>query len=183
MLLTNVKDEYAIVLDFLPQGKPGERRVESIAQVIGENYYVLLEVGIKDNAKVEIGQRVYIGSGLRDIVRYIKKRIKYDELTNIAKSNLEILLEKNINEKRIVDFFNKAQPISLRLHSLELLPGIGKKTVRIILEERRKKPFESLEELEKRVGLVGSVKKIIIKRIISELKEEDKYRLFVGVSF
>jgi len=42
------KDDYLIVLDFLPYGKPGDRRAEPIAQGIGEQYFNLLEVVIKE---------------------------------------------------------------------------------------------------------------------------------------
>jgi putative nucleotide binding protein len=30
-------------------------------------------------------------------------------------------------EERFVEFFNKAEPITTKLHQLELLPGIGKR--------------------------------------------------------
>ena len=42
------KDSYVIVLDFLPHGRPGDRRAEPIAQAIGEKFFNLLEIVIKD---------------------------------------------------------------------------------------------------------------------------------------
>ena len=176
------KEEFAIVLDFLPYGKPGERRREPLAQVIGEKYFLLLEVIVKPNVKVEIKERIYIGEGEREKVRYIKGRIKYDQLTSLAQTTLEEILDNLIekNEKRLIKFFNVAGPITNRLHSLEVLPGIGKKHLWQILDERKKKPFESFEDLKKRVPMLPNVKKILRKRILEELKGLDRYRLIVG---
>jgi hypothetical protein len=44
-------------------------------------------------------------------------------------------------EQDFVTFFNKALSITPKLHMLHLLPGIGKKLMWEILEERNKKPF------------------------------------------
>ena len=82
-------------------------------------------------------------------------------------------------EKKFVDFFNKAQPLTTRMHTLELLPGLGKKHMWEILEQRDEKLFESFEEIKKRIKLIPDPKKIIIKRIFSELMGEEKYNIFV----
>ncbi|MHA1628104.1 MAG: DUF655 domain-containing protein, partial [Candidatus Baldrarchaeia archaeon] len=70
------------------------------------------------------------------------------------------------------------QPITMRMHQLELLPGIGKKIMWEILEERKKKPFESFKDLTSRIKMPDPVK-AIVKRILIELEGEDKYYLFV----
>ena len=54
-------------------------------------------------------------------------------------------------EERFVKFYNEAQAISTRYHMLELLPGLGKKTMWAITEERKKSLFETFEDLETRV--------------------------------
>ncbi len=178
------RDEFVIVLDFLPHGKATDRRAEPIAQVIGERYFNLLEVVIRDGVSVKPGDRLYIGSGKREEVRYIKGRVSYEELTSFAKDELERVVEKlvELNEKRFVEFFNRAGPISTRLHSLELLPGIGKKHLWKVLEERKEKAFESFGDIKKRIKLLPDVKKMVAKRIVEELKGEEKIKLFVGGS-
>ncbi len=179
------KDEYVIVLDFLPRGKAMDRKIEPIAQAIGEKFFNLLEVVIKEDKPVNVGDRIYIGDDKREHVKYIKSRINYAELTNFAKNEIEDAIRKLIDkdEKRFIDFFNRAGPITTRLHSLELLPGIGKKHLWDIITERRKKPFESFEELQKRVGMLPDPKKMIVKRIVEELKGTDRHRLFVAGGF
>jgi putative nucleotide binding protein len=49
-----------------------------------------------------------------------------------------------------------------------------------ILEERKKEPFKSFEDIKNRVKLLPNPKELIVKRILMELEgKEDKYRLFV----
>ena len=181
-MVRNMKDEYVIVLDFLPHGRPSDRRPEPLAQVIGERFFNLLEVVLKEGITVKPGDRLYIGEGKRERVKYIRGRISYNELTSFAKTELENVLEKLVeeNEQRFVEFFNRAGPVTTRLHSLELLPGIGKKHLWDIITQRKRKPFESFEDIKKRIAMLPDPKKMILKRIIMELKGEDRRRLFVA---
>ncbi len=177
-----MKDEHAIVLDFLPRGH-GFGKPEPVAQVIGTSFFTLLEVVPRENVVLKPGDKVYIGSGKRDEISHIKRRIRYGDLTAFAKSELEHAVRRIVDEdeKKFVDFFNKAQPITVRLHQLELLPGIGKKHMWEILEERKKKPFESFEDIKERVKLLPNPKELVIKRILAEIEEkEEKYFLFVS---
>ncbi|MEM1903018.1 MAG: DUF655 domain-containing protein, partial [Pyrobaculum sp.] len=79
-------------------------------------------------------------------------------------------------ETRFLKWFNEAGPITLKLHSLELLRGIGKKKVQEVLEERRKKPFNSFEEVKNRVGI--DLVELITDRILREIMGEDPYYIF-----
>jgi putative nucleotide binding protein len=178
-----IKEEYLIVLDFLPMGKATDKRPEPTAQGIGEAYFSLLEVVIKKNVIVKPKDRIYIGSGKRDVVEYIKRRISYEELTSLAKNLLEEVVEEIVsrNENRFVLFFNSAAPLSTRMHSLELLPGLGKKHLFNILQERKKKPFESFEDIKKRIEMIPDPKKMIVKRILQEIQnKEERHRIFVA---
>ena len=168
-----------MVLDYLPQGYSAMSSREPLAQLMGVKYFTLLEVSLKTD--VDIGEKVYVGKGDRDKIKFIKRRIKYDQLTNSAKTYLPEIVEKIVSEdeKRFVDFFNKAGPITVRQHQLELLNGVGKKHMKQILEEREKKPFESFEDLEKRISQLPSPKRMIVDRILDELKGSTKYFIFV----
>ena len=177
-----VKDDYVIVLDFLPHGKPGDRKVEAIAQALGEKFFNLLEIVIRDGVMIKPKDRIYTGEDKRDQVQYIRGRIGYSELTNYAKNEVESIIEDLVNkdEKRFVNFFNLAGPITTRLHSLELLPGIGKKHMWDIINQRKTKQFENFDDLQKRVEMLPDPKKTVIKRIMDELEGKDRYRLFVA---
>ncbi|MEM5772272.1 MAG: DUF655 domain-containing protein [Candidatus Aenigmatarchaeota archaeon] len=179
--MTFFKDNYLIVLDFLPRGH-ATGKMEPIAQGIGENFFSLLEVCIKKDVIVKQGDRLYIGPGERKEVEYIKRRISAKDLTNIAHSALPEIVEKIIknNEKRFVDFFNNAKPITTRMHQLELLHGIGKKYMWNIIEEREKGPFTSFEDIKKRLTMIPDPVELLKKRILQEIESEDeKYYLFV----
>lgn len=178
------KDEYIIVLDFLPHGKSTDRKAEPIAQAIGEKYFNLLEVVVKDDVAVKNGDKLYIGEGKREKVKYIKSRIRYSELTNFSKSELEHTIKSLLetDQGRFVDFFNRAGPITTRLHSLELLPGIGKKHLWAIIAERKKKPFSDFSDLQTRVAMLPDPRKMIIRRVMTELEGKDRHRLFVAGS-
>ena len=83
------------------------------------------------------------------------------------------------NEAKYIEFYNNAQPITTRLHMLELLPGIGKKMMWAIIDERKKGKFKSFREIEERVKGLHHPDKLIAKRIEEEIKDETiKYRLF-----
>ncbi|MBI2547629.1 MAG: DUF655 domain-containing protein [Candidatus Aenigmarchaeota archaeon] len=176
-----MKDEFLIVLDFLQTGKSGDRRAEPVVQGIGEKYFSLLEVIVKDNLAVKNKDRLYIGEGKRDEVKYIRSKINFSDLTTYAKDMLEEIVTDIItkDEKRFVDFFNKSGSLTTRMHSLELLPGIGKKHLWSIIEERKKKPFETFDEIRQRIPMVSDPKKMIIRRILDELQDKDRHRLFV----
>lgn len=177
------KEENAIVLDYLPYGYPLEKKMMPIAQAIGSKNFTLLELVPRRGVKLEINEVVYIGEGKRDKVYYILGRLPTNKLTETAKQQLGDFIEKQIieNEKKFVEFFNNAGAINTRLHQFELLPGFGKKHTEAILEERKNKPFESLNDLKKRVSNLPDPKKAIEKRILEEITGKERYNLFINM--
>ena len=123
--------------------------------------------------------RVYVGKDSRRKITYIIGRINYDDLTSNAKMELSGTVEKIVlnREKWFINFFNTAQAITPRMHALELIPGIGKKYMWQILDERDRKPFQNLEDLQNRANMPNP-SKLITRRILEELAGESKYRLF-----
>jgi len=187
MLKQDIKEEKAIILDFLPNGYPFDKRPmhmkTAIAQAIGKEHFILLELVPKKGVFLQPYEEVYMGEGKRDKIHHIVGKLAMDRLTETAKGELDHLIKENVekNEKKFVDFFNKAQPMNTRMHQIELLPGIGKKHMWQILEEREKKEFESFNDIKKRIRLMPDPEKTIIKRILIEIEGKDKYRLFVGI--
>ena len=180
-----IYEDYAIVLDYLPtgrvtEGRPSYKR-EPLIQALGEKYLTLLELIPKEGVSIKIGERLFIGKGERDKIKYVKGLISYDKLTHLARSELEEVVKKLVeeNENRFVEFFNKCGPLTPRLHQLELLPGIGKKLMWEILEERKKAPFKNFEDLSQRIKSIPDPKKMIVKRILEELKGDTKHNIFV----
>jgi len=175
------KEEYALVLDYLPYGYPLEGKMMPIAQAIGLENFTLLQLVPRKGEKLQPKEKVYIGDGKRDKIYYILGRLPSEKLTETAKQNLLEFVEEILKnrEKEFVDFFNKAEAINTRLHQIELLPGFGRKHTKEILEEREKKKFTSFEDIKKRIPSLPDPKNAIHKRIIEELTERQRHNLFV----
>jgi putative nucleotide binding protein len=175
-------EEHAFVLDFTPRGKSITVRGREgvIIQAIGEERLTLLELLGVQNASVDVGERLYIGREGRDKVASVLGRLEYNDISQAAKNELPTIIEKVVmtNEKRFIDYINMAQPITPRIHALELIPGIGKTYMMTIIKERDKKKFENFADLQIRVGLRDPAK-LIAKRIIEEIIGQARMNLFV----
>ncbi len=170
------------VLDFLPSGNPLDKHPDHksrpFIQALDEGKFKLLEFNAKYGSSFSIGEKViFMPLDQRLLNKYYL--IAYEDLTKVAQDALLDVLMQMINEmeKMFVQFFNIAEPITLRLHAIELLPGIGKRHLQQILQARKQKPFESFEDLEKRGGLKNPLK-VIAERIVKEIQGGEKYYLF-----
>ncbi|MCL5680584.1 MAG: DUF655 domain-containing protein [Candidatus Thermoplasmatota archaeon] len=180
-------EEFAYILDILPQGRMEEKafRRVPLALAIGEQELKLFELVPKQGAVMTIGDKVYIGKDIekRDRIVSVRRRISFEELTAGAQSEIEYVLKAIIvaNESRFIYFFNNAQPITTRLHQLDLLYGVGRNLMWEIIDERKKGPFKDFADLKARIKGLRDPEKMIAERILRELKNKDeKHRLFVA---
>ena len=178
------KEENAIVLEYLPNGYPMEKKMMPIAQAIGEKTLVLLELVPRRGADLKIGEKVYIGEGKRDKVYYILGRLHREKLTETAKDQLVEFIKQVVKEKEkdFVEFFNKSDAINKRIHQIELLPGLGKKHMQEILKQRKEKDFESFQDMKKRIQNLPDPEKSVERRIFQELTNIERYNLFTNKS-
>lgn len=174
------KEEHAIVLEYLPNGYPLEKKMMPIAQAIGEINLTLLELVPRRGVSLEIGEKVYIGEGKRDKIYYILGRLNKEKLTESAKAQLQEFVSTVVKarEKIFVEFFNNSGAINKRIHQIELLPGLGKKHMMEILKQRKEKSFESFEDMKKRIANLPDPEKAVEKRIMEELTGFERYNLF-----
>lgn len=180
-------EDYAYVLDYLPHGRPGAPRTphtsSGVVQMVGESYFTLLEASPKKDADYSPRDRIFVGKGDRALVSHIIGRVAYNDLTSSARAELPGLIEVVVraNEPFFVNFFNTSQPVTPRMHSLELIPGIGKRLMFHILDIREKSPFKSFKDIEERANL-KDVGGLLTKRVLEELSQEEKYLLFTRPS-
>lgn len=180
-------EEYAYVLDYLPQGTSVSKfdKKEPVVYALGDNEFKLFELMAKPGVPVNIGDRVYIGKDgtKRSAIDHVKRRIGYEDLSNMAASELEYSVESIVkaNEERFIRFYNEAGPVTIKKHLLEELPGLGKKTMMAILDERSKNgPFKGYEDLATRVPGVKNPEKLIAARVVLEITDPSRKRyLFV----
>ena len=178
-------EDYAYILDYLPSARHTRFKKEANAYALGEDEFKLFELIPKDNAVLTVGDRVYIGKDIekREQILHVKRRIGHKELTNAAQNELPFIILRIVKsrEDKFIRFFNEAQAITTRYHMLELLPGLGKKTMWSILEERKNNPFKDFKDLVERVTTLHNPEKTIAKRVEMELSNpEEKYHLFVA---
>ncbi|MDQ1283176.1 MAG: putative nucleotide binding protein [Euryarchaeota archaeon] len=181
------REEVARILDYLPYGRTPDSRSyqkQPLVQAVGEANFVLMEMTPKAGVVPAAGTRVYIGSGSRDVIDHVNRRIEFPELSNNAKLELPYQIQSIVldNEARFIRYFNDAGPITTRMHALELLPGIGKKLMWAILNERKKGAFKGFADLMERIKGLHNPEKLIAKRVEDELMDERiKYRVFTTV--
>ncbi|MGI0046342.1 MAG: DUF655 domain-containing protein [Nitrosotalea sp.] len=179
---TRKYEEYAYVLDFVARGKSTTVRGRDgiIVTALGEERLTILELLAMPNSTFEIGERVYIGKEGRTKILSVLGRLEFAHISSSAQSELASVVEKIViqNEQRFVDYLNNAQPLTPRIHALELIPGIGKTYMKTMLEEREKRKFSDFKDLQERVGLKEPAKQVA-KRIIEEITGETRMNLFV----
>ncbi|NEU57239.1 DUF655 domain-containing protein [Halorussus sp. MSC15.2] len=176
----------AVVLDYLPHGRADDDRPQyqkpALTYALGVEEFRLFEVTLEEDVSLTITDR-FDADRSNELVASVRE-IEFEDLSGAAQSELEHAIRDVVesNERRFVDFYNDAQPITLRLHQLNLLPGVGKKLRNNILEQRKREPFESFEDLEDRVSGFHNPKEVLVERILEEIREDDlKYRTFVRV--
>ncbi len=180
-----IKEDHAVVLDFLLNGYPSDARPSHrktpIVQAIGKDHFTLLELVPKKDVFLQPYEEVYIGEGKREKIHHINWSLNMEKLTESARAELEFIVKDIVaaQEKRFVYFFNKASPISTRMHQLELLPGVGKKHMWEIIEKRREKEFASFKDIKDRVKLMPDPEKAIVRRIVDELADIERKKIFV----
>lgn len=173
------------ILDILQHGgvdKAGHSW-HPICQVIEVPTFRLLEVNLNKKfiPDLKLQQKlIYEGSEESPLGR-VNKELKYDDLTHASSTTILEILENYVDEheQKYVEFINTAGPITLKRHSLEILPGVGKKLMWEIINYREKHPFTSFKEIHENVPGFRP-REILARRIVEELSDPDQKRfLFV----
>jgi len=178
-------EEYAVVLDFLAHGRSNGRSYGdgAVAYGVSTADFTLYELSLASDADISILDRVRVRPDFEDGIER-GHTVEYDDLSDGARSELDYVVEDVVDgeEERFVGFYNDAQPISLRLHQLNLLPGIGDKLRDNILDERKRHgPFESFEDVGERVDGLHNPREVIVERILDEIRDDDlKYYNFAN---
>ncbi|MEE2601224.1 MAG: DUF655 domain-containing protein [Thermoproteota archaeon] len=174
-------EEHAYVLDFKSRGKSitVRGRTGVIVNAIGEERLALLEILGVENSTFDVGERIYIGKEGRTKVKSVLGKIDYTKISILTQNEIPRIIELIVtkNEKRFVDYLNNAQPITPRIHALELIPGIGKTYMNVLIQEREKKLFESYSDMEKRTGFKEPIKHLS-QRILEEISGKTRMNLF-----
>jgi putative nucleotide binding protein len=179
------KSRELVILDILlyghpEQGRPGWAK-HSLAQILTFPDFVLYEVKLNKDSDIKVQEKDFYENFLKDRkLGEVLKKIDYNNLTATSKSLIEPILEKEVlnYEEAFINFFNNSTSITPRMHSLKLLPGIGKKHMWEIIEARQKQHFNTFQDIADRTSLSHPSRQVAL-RIIKELQREGiKYYLF-----
>ena len=175
-------EEYAYVLDYSTRGrsKTVRGREGMIVTALGEERLTLLEILGLGESKFEIGEKIYIGKEGRIKVESVLGKLDFEQISDSAQTELNNVVSTIVknNDLRSITYIHNAQPLTPRKHSLELIPGIGKTYLKVIIDEINKKKFDDYVDLESRAGIKDPVNHLS-KRIIEEISGETQFRLFV----
>ena len=175
-------EEYAYVLEYKSRIKSTtvRGRTGTIIVAIGEERLTLLEILGIEGSTFDVGERIYIGKEGRTKVESVLGKMDYTKISDPAKNEIPrvVTLIVTQNEKKFVDYINNAQPLTPRVHALELIPGIGKTYLDVIIKEREKSLFENFNDIEKRAGLKEPINHLS-QRIVEEISGETRMNLFV----
>jgi putative nucleotide binding protein len=175
-------EEYAYVLEHKSRAKSTTVRGRTgvIVIALGEERLTLLEILGIENSTFDIGERIYIGKEGRTKVQSVLGKMDYSKTPDSAKNEIPSVVESIVttNEKKFVDYINNAQPLTPRVHALELIPGIGKTYMNVIIKERENEQFQSYHDIETRAGLKEPIKHLT-QRIIEEISGKARLNLFV----
>ena len=151
-----------------------------IITALGEERLTLLEILGAEDSIFDIGEKIYIGKEGRTKVQSVLGKLDYKQISGSSQSEIDNVVKTIVtnNEERFVDYINNAQPLTPRKHSLELIPGIGKTYLKLIIEQINKQKFLNYKDMEERAGLKDPVNHLS-KRIIEEISGETQFRLFV----
>ena len=175
-------EEYAYVLDHKSRAKSitVRGRTGVIIIALGEERLTLLEILGIENSTFDVGEKIYIGKEGRTKVQSVLGKMDYEKTSDAAKTEIPKIVELilSTNEKKFVDYINNAQPLTPRVHALELIPGIGKTYMNVIIKEREKEPFQSYHDIEERTGLKEPIRHLT-ERIVEEISGDARMNLFV----
>ena len=175
-------EEYAYILDYKSRAKSTTVRGRTgvIIIALGEERLTLLEILGIENSTFDVGERIYIGKEGRTKIESVLGKMDYAKISDSAKNEISTVVKSIVikNETKFVDYINNAQPLTPRIHALELIPGIGKTYLHVIIKEREKSLFENFNDIEKRAGLKEPINHLS-QRIVEEISGETRMNLFV----
>jgi len=149
---------------------------EHVVTAMSEKTLAFCRLKVRTDCDLIIpSQRLYIGTdgAQRDEVIGILGMARRDRMSNMAKMDLPLVVQMFVEEHAqyfIDEFYNKAGPISLKVHGFELLPDVGKKKALQMVDARNSVGvFASLEELNTTCNIDAA--ELLSRRFVQELED------------
>ena len=158
-------EEYARVLEHSGSG---------VMFAASENKLHLIRLRERPGAEKQmLGSRVYFGDDVqkRDVIAEPLGMTRYRDLSNMAQSNLSVVIAEIINDlpEKFLSFYNRAGNLSLKMHAFELLPGVGPSKAREMVEARGRKGWKDLAALNESCSIDAA--NLLAERMSEEISD------------
>lgn len=150
--------------------------------VLGNKKFTPLELKLKNNQTVELGEKVYFGNNKRTKIENINKWLDEKEFLKASKTATMSAIEKIIldTEQTFIDLVNDfAIDEEIKKNTLQKATLLGPKTIEKIIFARQEKQFTSFEDVQTRAR-TGVLVKNLTKKIYDEISGKDKCKIFVN---
>lgn len=127
----------------------------------------IVRARLQDSSSCEAGDHFSLESGKTGPL----SPLRYRDLSGDASSNLLDAVKESIlqNPDAHLDFYNRANNISLKMHAFQLLPGVGSSTAQSWVQIRGANGWVDLNEVGEKLG-VDAVE-LLAERYVKELAD------------
>ncbi|MBS71322.1 MAG: hypothetical protein CMO20_00015 [Thermoplasmata archaeon] len=139
---------------------------------ISENHLHLIKARAKPGVgNLEVGQKLTMPEDESSEIAIVLGRSRYRELSNSAQFALTDVVKQILsdNPDPSLTFYNRAGPVSLKFHAFQLLPGVGQKKVKQMLDKRTSIGWLSFEEIDESCSIDSL--QLIAERLVEELED------------
>ena len=162
---------------------PDEMQAESLVRVLSiiERRPTGMEIhGLTHPGRFLVRAKILLEDSLSSDAGWIDiEDPRIGPLSNIRKKDISLDNENDLNEAIVesiamdelvhLSFFNRAQPISLKMHSYQLLPGIGKSTAQQWVSKRGSVGWNDLQGVTDAIGQDASA--LLAERYAQEMED------------
>lgn len=151
-------------------------REGTIVTALGEKRFILLEMLAKPKTQFESGERIEVDERIQAVLG----KLDYSMIPETAIQEIPRTIHSIVEscEARFIKYLNVAGLVTAQVHSIGMLPGVGKAILKAILSEREAHPFTSYADIESRTGWRNPTENLV-QRIRDEIEGRTGTRLFV----
>tara|TARA_B100001113_G_scaffold154668_1_gene126469 strand:- start:169 stop:741 length:573 start_codon:yes stop_codon:yes gene_type:complete len=127
----------------------------------------IVRARISDGSSCKAGDCI----GTRDGIIGPQSHLRHRDLSSDSSSSLIDVIKESItnNPDQHLNFFNRANSISLKMHAFQLLPGVGKSTAQDWVKKRGPNGWFDLEDVSKKLDVDAPL--LLAERYEMEIKD------------
>ncbi len=157
-------ESHVRLLDQAPRNQPG-----GTCHAMTESNLHLIRIRSAGTASVEQGARLEIGAAGVTILGALRHRdLSPRGVSQLRESITDVI---NENPEIYLGFYNRAGPVSLKMHAFQLLPGIGQSTAQQMVRSRGSVGWDSLDAVSAACDIDAAAS--LAARLTEEMQDPD----------